>query len=74
LTKYGINSVKIKKIFEGSQNALDMLKLGNISGVINVLSENYKSEADGKLMRRACYERRVLYMSTRSQAAALQKW
>jgi Carbamoylphosphate synthase large subunit (split gene in MJ) len=70
LTKYGINSVKIKKIFEGSQNALDMLKLGNISGVINILSENYKSEADGKLMRRACYERRVLYMSTRSQAAA----
>lgn len=70
LEKYGITTVKIKKIFEGSQNALDLLKLGNISGVINILSENYKSEADGKLMRRACYERRVLYMSTRSQAAA----
>jgi carbamoyl-phosphate synthase large subunit len=70
LAKYGINTVKIKKIFEGNQNALDLLKLGNISGVINILSENYKSEADGKLMRRACYERKVLYMSTRTQAAA----
>ncbi|MEM0133730.1 MAG: carbamoyl-phosphate synthase large subunit [Thermoplasmatales archaeon] len=70
LMKYGINTVKIKKIFEGNQNALDLLKLGNISGVINILSENYKSEADGKLMRRACYERKVLYMSTRTQAAA----
>ena len=27
LSKYGINSVKIKKIFEGSQNALDQRKL-----------------------------------------------
>ena len=70
LSRYGINTVKIKKIFEGSQNPLDILKLGNISGVINILSENYKSENDGKLMRRACYERRVLYMSTRTQAAA----
>ena len=70
LAKYGINTVKIKKIFEGNQNALDILRLGNISSVINILSENYKSEADGKLMRRACYERRVLYMSTRTQAAA----
>ncbi len=70
LAKYGINTVKIKKIFEGSQNALDLLKLGNISGVVNILSENYKSENDGKLMRRACYERKVLYMSTRTQAAA----
>ncbi len=70
LTKYGINTVEIKKIFEGSPNALDQLKLGNIAAVINVLSENYKSEADGKLMRRACYERKVLYMSTRTQAAA----
>ncbi len=70
LAQYGINTVKIKKIFEGSTNAIDLLKLGNISGVINILSENYKSEIDGKLMRRACYERRVLYMSTRTQAAA----
>jgi carbamoyl-phosphate synthase large subunit len=70
LAKYGINTVKIKKIFEGSQNALDLLKLGNISGVVNILSENYKSENDGKLMRRACYERKVLYMSTRTQATA----
>lgn len=69
LAQYGINTVKIKKIFEGSTNAIDLLKLGNISGVINILSENYKSETDGKLMRRACYERRVLYMSTRTQAA-----
>lgn len=70
LAKYGIVTVKIKKIFEGSENALDLLRLGNISGVINILSDNYKSESDGKLMRRACYERRVLYMSTRTQAAA----
>jgi carbamoyl-phosphate synthase large subunit len=70
LENYGINTVKIKKIFEGVPNTLDLLNLGNVSAVINVLSENYRSESDGKIMRRACYEKRVLYISTRTQAAA----
>ena len=69
LMKYGINAVEIKKIHEGSPNTLDILKLGNIAAVINILSENYKSEADGKVMRRSCFERRVLYLGTRTQAA-----
>ncbi|MGC8645450.1 MAG: carbamoyl-phosphate synthase large subunit [Thermoplasmata archaeon] len=70
LKQYGINAVGIKKIYEGSPNTLDILKLGNIAAVINILSENYKAEADGKAMRRSCYERRVLYLSTKTQAAA----
>lgn len=70
LKRYGISSIKIKKIYEGSTNTLDLLNLKNISAVINILSDNYKSESDGKVMRRACYERKVLYMSTRTQAAA----
>ncbi|MEM0140893.1 MAG: carbamoyl-phosphate synthase large subunit [Thermoplasmatales archaeon] len=70
LGMYGINAVAIKKIYEGSPNTLDVLKLGNIAAVINILSDNYKSEADGKVMRRTCFERKILYLSTRSQAAA----
>ncbi|MEM0130039.1 MAG: hypothetical protein QXW75_01100, partial [Thermoplasmatales archaeon] len=70
LGMYGINTATVKKIFEGSPNTIDLLKLGNISAVINILSDNYKSELDGKVMRRACFERKVLYLSTRAQAAA----
>jgi carbamoyl-phosphate synthase large subunit len=70
LKKYGINAVKIKKIYEGSPNTIDILKMGNISAVINILSDNYRSESDGKMMRRNCYEKKVLYISTKTQAAA----
>ncbi|MGC8546740.1 MAG: carbamoyl-phosphate synthase large subunit [Thermoplasmata archaeon] len=70
LKGYGIPSIKIKKIFEGSPNGMDIIKQGNISAVINILNENYRSESDGKTLRRACYERKILYMSVRSQAKA----
>lgn len=70
LKRYGIVTVGIKKIHEGSPNTSDILKGENIAAVINILSDNYKSELDGKIMRRACYERKVLYISTRTQAAA----
>ncbi len=70
LKDYGIPSIKIKKIYEGSPNGLDIIRRGNLSGIINILGENYRSESDGKTLRRACYERRILYMSVRSQAKA----
>ncbi len=70
LKKNGIPSIKIKKISEGEPNILDILANGQISAVINILNSNYKSEKDGKIMRRACYEKRVLYIGTRTQASA----
>jgi carbamoyl-phosphate synthase large subunit len=70
LKKYGIVTVGIKKIYDGNPNTVDLLKTGNISAVINILSDKYKSESDGKVMRRACYEKRVLYIGTKTQAAA----
>ncbi|MGC8617770.1 MAG: carbamoyl-phosphate synthase large subunit [Thermoplasmata archaeon] len=70
LKKYGITTVKIKKIYEGNPNTIDLLRAGNISAVINILSDNYKSESDGKMMRRNCYEKKVLYISAKTQAAA----
>ncbi len=69
LKQYGINSIKIKKIYEGSLNSLDILKQGNIAAVLNILSDNYRSESDGKTMRRACYDKKVLYLGTKTQAA-----
>lgn len=70
LKKNGIPSIEIKKIREGNPNILDVLEKGDISAVINILNSNYRSEEDGKLMRRACYEKKVLYLSTRTQASA----
>lgn len=70
LKKNGIPSVEIKKLREGSPNIMDLLEKGDIAAVINILNPNYRSEEDGKLMRRACYEKKVLYLSTRTQAAA----
>ncbi len=70
LKRYDIPSIMIKKIYDGSPNGMDIIKQGIVSAIINILDDNYKSESDGKMLRRICYERKVLYLSVKSQAKA----
>lgn len=71
LEKHGIKAEKVKKIAEGSPNALDLIKGGRIKLVLNTMSKDGKVERDGAKIRRAAVELEVPCLTSLDTARAL---
>lgn len=71
LEKYSIRAEKVKKIAEGSPNAIDLIKEGKIKLVLNTMSKDGKVERDGAKIRRAAVELEVPCLTSLDTARAL---
>ncbi|MBC7328727.1 carbamoyl-phosphate synthase large subunit [bacterium] len=68
---HGIKAEKVKKIAEGSPNAIDLIKRGEIKLVLNTMSKDGKVERDGAKIRRAAVEHEVPCLTSLDTARAL---
>lgn len=71
LASYGIKTERVKKIAEGSPNALDLIKGGKVRLVLNTMSKDGKVERDGAKIRRAAVEHEVPCLTSLDTARAL---
>ncbi|MBC7327508.1 carbamoyl-phosphate synthase large subunit [bacterium] len=71
LSSYGIKSKKVRKIAEGSPNAIDLIKNGKVKLVLNTMSKDGKVERDGAKIRRAAVEHEVPCLTSLDTARAL---
>jgi carbamoyl-phosphate synthase large subunit len=68
---YGIKAERVRKIVEGSPNAIDLIKRGEIKLVLNTMSKDGKVERDGAKIRRAAVEHEVPCLTSLDTARAL---
>jgi carbamoyl-phosphate synthase large subunit len=61
----------VRKIAEGSPNAIDLIKRGEIKLVLNTMSKDGKVERDGAKIRRAAVEHEVPCLTSLDTARAL---
>jgi carbamoyl-phosphate synthase large subunit len=71
LQNYGIKAERVRKIAEGSPNAIDLIKRGEIKLVLNTMSKDGKVERDGAKIRRAAVEHEVPCLTSLDTARAL---
>ncbi len=71
LANYNIKAERVRKIAEGSPNALDLIKKGEIRLVLNTMSKDGKVERDGAKIRRAAVEHEVPCLTSLDTAKAL---
>jgi carbamoyl-phosphate synthase large subunit len=72
LEQHGIETVLIKKIYEGRRNIVDSIKNGEINLVINTPAGKL-SEYDDSYIRKNAIKHKVLYITTTSAALAATK-
>ncbi len=73
LTNEGIQTKKINRIGEGSEDLISEIKSGRISIVINTISRGKNVESDGFKMRRAAVEKGILCLTSLDTAEAILK-
>ena len=71
LQTHGIKAERVRKIAEGSPNAIDLIKRGEIKLVLNTMSKDGKVERDGAKIRRAAVEHEVPCLTSLDTARAL---
>ncbi|MGC9004172.1 MAG: carbamoyl-phosphate synthase large subunit [bacterium] len=71
LRNHGIKAEMVRKIAEGSPNAIDLIKRGEIKLVLNTMSKDGKVERDGAKIRRAAVEHEVPCLTSLDTARAL---
>jgi carbamoyl-phosphate synthase large subunit len=71
LQAHGIKAERVRKIAEGSPNAIDLIKRGEIKLVLNTMSKDGKVERDGAKIRRAAVEHEVPCLTSLDTARAL---
>ncbi|MHC1576414.1 MAG: carbamoyl-phosphate synthase large subunit [Methanosarcinaceae archaeon] len=69
LAEHGITMETIKKVHEGSPNAIDMMRRGEVALIINTPTSK-QSREDGFQIRRAAVDFRVPYITTIQAAIA----
>jgi carbamoyl-phosphate synthase large subunit len=73
LINEGIQTKKINRIGEGSEDLISEIKSGRISIVINTISRGKNVESDGFKMRRAAVEKGILCLTSLDTAEAILK-
>jgi len=71
LQEHGIAAAPVKKVQEGSPNMVDLVRSGEVSLLINTLSNNKASEQDASKTRRASVESGVPCLTSLDTARAL---
>ncbi len=70
LKENGVNVKIVKKVSEGSPNILDYMRSDMIDLVINIPSVGREPSRDGYMIRRACVELGIPYITTHAGAKA----
>jgi len=69
LRRRGLAVKELKKLHEGSPNVIELMRTGKIKLVINTITDR-QSYRDGYLIRRACIDLNVPYITTKEAAKA----
>jgi carbamoyl-phosphate synthase large subunit len=70
MEKQGVNAKLIKKVSEGSPNAVDLIEGGELSFVVNVPKRGVKARLDERRIRFAILDYDIPYISTMAGAKA----
>jgi carbamoyl-phosphate synthase large subunit len=71
LADHGIDSIRVKKIAEGSPHVLDLITSGGVDMVINNASTSSQAQTDGYRIRRAAAEAGVACLTSLDTVRAL---